>query len=231
MLVTLMAGCTSGSPGRQPTTAVTEHPAGGRFTVVLTSGANRRADAAHVDLPRLVTEVLDRVNTLLPGPQVSITVDDLSASALVPETGTAGHTNLVSGDVIVGFGATPQIGADTAMRTWLPQTLSHELDHSIRILTGPGFGTTLLQMTITEGLASMFEEAASPGPPNPPGHALNPSQECTLWKRAQPLLDHEGLYQQWMFGGEGIPRWTAYTIGYDIVSSYRRHHRTRTGPH
>jgi uncharacterized protein YjaZ len=27
-----------------------------------------------------------------------------------------------------------------------------------------------------------------------------------------------------MFGGPGIPHWTAFTIGYDIVTDYHRRH-------
>jgi uncharacterized protein YjaZ len=32
-----------------------------------------------------------------------------------------------------------------------------------------------------------------------------------------------GLYGQWMFGG-GVPHWTAFTIGYDIVRGYLHCH-------
>jgi uncharacterized protein YjaZ len=45
--------------------------------------------------------------------------------------------------------------------------------------------------------------------------AITHSQECALWKQAQPLLGQSGLYDQWMFGGGGIPHWTGFTIGYD----------------
>lgn len=40
----------------------------------------------------------------------------------------------------------------------------------------------------------------------------------------QPLLGRPGLYDQWMFGGDGVPHWTAFTIGYDIVTGYRLRH-------
>jgi hypothetical protein len=33
-----------------------------------------------------------------------------------------------------------------------------------------------------------------------------------------------GLYNQWMFGGSGVPHWTAFTIGYDSVKDYRHRH-------
>lgn len=109
------------------------------------------------------------------------------------------------------------------MRFWLPRTLSHEVNHSVRILAGPGFGTSLLEDMITEGISSVFDEAAFPGPPNPWDNALGAAQECTMWKQAKPILGDSGLYAQWMFGG-GVPHWTAFTIGYHLVRDYLRHH-------
>jgi uncharacterized protein YjaZ len=66
--------------------------------------------------------------------------------------------------------------------------------------------------------------SAFPGTPNPWDRAITRSQECALWKQAQGQLGKAGLYDEWMFGQPGIPRWTAFTIGYDIVIDYRQHH-------
>jgi hypothetical protein len=53
-------------------------------------------------------------------------------------------------------------------------------------------GPTLLQQIIAEGISSAFDIAAFPGAPNPWDRAISRSQECVLWKKAQPLLagDH-----------------------------------------
>ena len=45
-----------------------------------------------------------------------------------------------------------------------------------------------------------------------------------MWQKAKPLLGQLYLYNQWMFGGDGVPYWTGFTIGYDIIRDYRRRH-------
>jgi uncharacterized protein YjaZ len=67
-------------------------------------------------------------------------------------------------------------------------------------------------------------QAAFPGPSDLWSHAITAAQECQLWKRAEPQLGYSGLYNLWMFGGQGIPNWTGFTIGYHIVADYRSHH-------
>jgi len=211
-------------PRHPPIRPVTERAASGRFTVTLTAGAIQGAEAAGVSLPPLVARALNHVNALLPGPPTDITIGHLSASQVIPQTGTFGSTNPVTGSITIGFGPTSQVSPARTLRFWLPRSLSHEVDHSVRIIAGPGAGVSLLQLIITEGISSVFDLAAFPGPANPSDRAISRSQECTLWKQAQPLLADYGFYDQWMFGGGGVPHWTGFTIGYDIVSGYMHHH-------
>ena len=143
---------------------------------------------------------------------------------MIPPTGTDGFSSPETGLITVGFGSAPQTSPGRTLRFWLPRMLSHEVDHSVRILAGPGAARSLLQQAISEGISSAFDLAAFPGPPNPWDRAISRSQECTLWKQAQPLLGDTGLYDQWMFGGGGVPHWTAFTIGYDIVRGYLHYH-------
>jgi hypothetical protein len=222
----VVAGCASpGSAPRQaPVRQVTERAASGRFTVIISARAIRAAKAAGVSLPPLVSRALDHVNMLLPGPPTTITVDRVGASDVIPPTGTDGFSSPETGLITVGFGSAPQTSPGRTLRFWLPRTLSHEVDHSVRILAGPGAARSLLQQAISEGISSAFDLAAFPGPPNPWDRAISRSQECTLWKQAQPLLGDTGLYDQWMFGGGGVPHWTAFTIGYDIVRGYLHYH-------
>jgi hypothetical protein len=223
----LAAGCGGGGSSLQrPEQYTTEHAAGGRFTVVLTGEALRSAESVHVDLRKLVSDTLGRVDAVLPGPKTIITVDHgESRIDIVPDTGTGGETDRTAGTIQIVFGATSKVGLSTVLRTWLPEDLAHETDHSVRILAGPGYGTNLLQWMVSEGLATAFGEAFEPGPPAPSGRAITPAQECAFWKRARPLLGHgRGLDGPWMYGDRTIPRWTGYTIGHDIVTSYRRHH-------
>jgi hypothetical protein len=61
-------------------------------------------------------------------------------------------------------------------------------------------------------IATAFDQAAFPGPPDPWGHAITPSQECALWKKTAPQLGSAGLDAIWLFGGSfdgyEVPNWT-----------------------
>jgi uncharacterized protein YjaZ len=202
---------------------VTERVAQDRFTVTFSGRALQAAEAAGINLPVLVSRALGHINALLPGPKTTITVSYAPAGRLIPQTGTDGVTG-PNGVIAVIFGSTRQVSIGKGAPTWLTRTLSHEVDHSVRFLAGPGFGQTLLQQIISEGISSVFDEAAFPGPPNPWDRAISTGQECALWRKATPQLDSPGLYDLWMFGGNGVPHWTGFTIGYDIVKDYRDRH-------
>ena len=176
-------------------------------------------------MSQLVASWDNRINALLPGPPTAIVVQTGNPSRLIPEAGVYGFTSPATGQITLQLGRTAQSSLAQTLHLWLPRDLAHEVNHSVRILGGTGFGTTLLQETISEGIATVFDLAAFPGPPDPFAQAITPAQECTLWDKAKPELGDTNLYDLWMFGGPGVPRWTAFTIGYHIVNDYRDHHR------
>ncbi len=214
---------TSQSPPLQP---VTQQLVNGRFTVTISGQALREAETAGDNLPLLIARSLARINVLLPGPRSAITVGYAQGSALITPAGVYGFTNPQTARIRVEFGPTSQVTTREALRLWFPRDLAHEVNHAVRILEGPGFGTALLPQLITEGTATASDQAAFPGPADRWTHAITPARECALWKKAKPQLGFAGLYSTWMFGdkSQGIPYWTGFTIGYHIVNDYRRHH-------
>ncbi len=191
--------------------------------MTLSAQALARASADGANLSQVIAHALARINALLPGPPTVIMVS-YGGSDVIPQTGTSGETNPGTGVLTVTFGQTPRASPGMIMKLWLPRSLSHEIDHSVRILAGPGFGVSLLEEVISEGISSAFDLAAFPGPPSPWDRAISRTQECALWKQAQPLLGQTDLYDQWFFGGPGVPHWAAFTIGYDIVTDYHQRH-------
>jgi hypothetical protein len=142
----MLAGC-SAAASQTPPKPLTEHVAGNRFTVVLSATALQEAKAAGASLPGLVARDLDHINSLLPGPRTTITVNYSNPHGLITETGTNGSTSN-SGKINIWFGPTRQASIHKAL-TWLAQAFSHEVDHSVRALAGPGLGSTLLAQIIT----------------------------------------------------------------------------------
>ncbi len=110
-----------------------------------------------------------------------------------------------------------------AIKEELSFTLSHELHHTIRWQKQVE-GDTLLEAMIFEGLADHFAiEATGRNKPSPWSYALTPEQKNIFlnkvsaeWK--QPTYDND----LWFFGSKPdvIPRWTGYTLGYDLVAKY-----------
>jgi Predicted Zn-dependent protease (DUF2268) len=226
LLATIMAVGGCGGPTPKP---VAEQP----FTVQVSQDARRISQQAGVDLERLVSESAATVFSRLPHrDRISIQVR-VDPSRSIPEIGVGGYTDPLGGDVSVWIDDTPPGGLPAALRTWVPATLAHELHHSSRVRTGPGYGRTLGEALVTEGLADQFAAEVFPGTPLPPwDHALSADQEDALWERAQPDLWGSyslGDHRRWFFGGSGIPRWAGYTLGYRIVEAYLGEARTAAG--
>jgi Predicted Zn-dependent protease (DUF2268) len=158
----MAAGCSGASSPAAPARPLTQKVANGRFTVTFSGAALQAAQGAGINLPAVVGHALERINALLPGPATTIAVGLGPPGTVIPQTGANGMTG-PAGQVTVSFRSTPQASLRTAVEVSLPRALSHEVDHSVRILAGPEFGNTLLTQIISEGISSVFDEAAFPG--------------------------------------------------------------------
>lgn len=181
-LVLAVAACTNSPspPARPAATHATPGPVtesfDHRFTVTFSAQVLEKASADGMNLPRVTGQALAHINALLPGPPTTITVSTNSL-VVIPQTGTNGYTDPGTGSITISLAQTPQASFDSIMQLWLPRTFSHEIDHSVRVLAGPGFGPSLLEDIITEGISSAFDMSAFPGTPNPWDRAISRSQE------------------------------------------------------
>lgn len=101
-------------------------------------------------------------------------------------------------------------------------TLCHELHHAKRY-EGPGYGETLLDSMIFEGLAIAFEEEVSGKEAFMPSQLLARDDTENLLKRVKAHFeDKEFEYFRWfIFDDTGeLPQWTGYEIGYYLVRRY-----------
>lgn len=112
-----------------------------------------------------------------------------------------------------------------AIKDELSFTIAHELHHTIRWQKQVE-GDTLLEAMIFEGLADHFaQELTGRNKPSLYSCALTSEQKKIFLKKAseewkQPTYDNN----LWFFGSKPdiIPRWTGYTLGYDLVEAYLR---------
>ena len=159
------------------------------FTVVVSDDVERVSREGGVALEGLVAESARRVFELLPHRgRISIYVA-LDASRSIPETGVGGFTDPSTGTVSIWIDDTPPGGLKAALEAWVPATMAHELHHSSRVRTGPGYGSTLAEVLVTEGLADHFVLEAFPDtPPQPWDNALSQAKETDVWRTAQSGL-------------------------------------------
>ncbi|MDH3525703.1 MAG: DUF2268 domain-containing protein [Acidobacteriota bacterium] len=113
-------------------------------------------------------------------------------------------------------------GATVAAR--LPSLAAHEFHHAARF-RGPGYGSTLLQAMVSEGLADHYASELF-GEPLPPWVDALSEEEFVLWlDRAWPKFDSTTYnHAAWFFGTGMVPNWTGYTIGFRLVGDYLAAH-------
>ncbi|CAN5182848.1 DUF2268 domain-containing protein [soil metagenome] len=104
----------------------------------------------------------------------------------------------------------------------LKRILAHELHHTLR-WQNPGYGETLLDAMITEGLADHFDIEVYNEQPQPWSITLSEHELQRMMKKAKTEFDNKEYdHFAWFFGNEelGIPRWTGYAIGFHLVKQY-----------
>lgn len=157
---------------------------------------------------------------ILPVPAIDILVQRL-AGAVIPETGTLGHAYRPSLFSLTLDPDNPHF--ERALRDGgLRRTVAHEAHHCLR-MAGPGYGWTLGEALVSEGLAGRFASHLFETPPEP--------WECAVTDGALQahLPDDATLagtghdHRAWFFGfGGRYPRWLGYTLGYRIAGDWLR---------
>lgn len=207
--------------------------ANGRFSVQVTRQLLSEARNSNVPIASLTGADLARIDSLLPGPPTTVTLTVGNPDQILPVTGTSGFTDPESGAITIGLYSSWSDEPPDVTR-WLARTLARQVSHSVRITTGPGFGTTLLDQLVSEGIATAFDQSAFPGPPDPWAGELSSRQECQQWRQLKPLTRRAGLYSQVMTGGavsravfgeSTMPLLTGLAVGYHIVADYLAAHR------
>ncbi len=95
-------------------------------------------------------------------------------------------------------------------------TILHETHHCVR-WRKPGYGQTLGEVMITEGLATLFEEEHSG---TLPIYAQVPIKQDEIDKARNILNDEKYNHNEWFFGVKNIQRWFGYTYGYQLSKAY-----------
>jgi uncharacterized protein YjaZ len=200
---------TSPDDGSQPNRIVIQDPGG--------------AIRAHeVLLRETLQATLARVVEVLPMTALTITVSPNAARA-------------IGGYGIGGFttdGRTVDLFIDPAfpdlagvLVTRVAPMLAHEAHHAARF-RGAGYGRTLLEAMVSEGMADHFAIELL-GAVVPPWSDALAANETDAWlAQARPLFNSAAYgHERWFFGTTPeIPRWAGYTLGYRPIDRYKQSH-------
>ena len=221
----------------------------GRFRVLFEyrddDQAARLIDAVEVEA--LMDASLSHIDRILPGPPVTIRLQ--SDADLLPDFVRPGFdqwgvvARAGSRNVEVFINPSAPIQVETLLTEVVPATLAHEIHHTVREeALGAGaidfrFGT-LLDLLVSEGAATVFQEEAFPGweqtelrlfPED--AEPLSLDQQREVWQHAQPLLDAQPPQfdpGDW-FGHTGdLPPQTGYKLGAALIRAYLETHPNAT---
>jgi uncharacterized protein YjaZ len=88
-------------------------------------------------------------------------------------------------------------------------------------MTGPGYGRTLGEALVSEGLAGHFTQLVLGTPPAPWDTACDIDMLLKYFPRSGQLDAPSYSHREWFFGvGGTYPRWLGYTLGYAIVREW-----------
>lgn len=168
--------------------------------------------AAEIEAARLF------VARAVPPPRLDILVQRV-AGAVIPEIGMVGHAYRKTMFALTLDPDNPHFATGLRDGT-LRRQIVHEVHHCLR-MAGPGYGRTLGEALVSEGLAGRFTGWLFGSPAEPWECAV----EADVLRAHAPdtaalqavNYDHPG----WFFGvGGRRPRWLGYTLGYQLVGDW-----------
>lgn len=103
---------------------------------------------------------------------------------------------------------------------------AHELHHAAR-WDGPGYGSTLGEALVSEGLAGHFALELFGGNPEPwerlPQSIVRDHVPVAIRDWKNPDYNHD----VWFFGVGDVPRWLGYSLGFRAVEKFLAEHPDR----
>ena len=103
----------------------------------------------------------------------------------------------------------------------------HEVHHCMR-MAGPGYGWTLGEALVSEGLAGHFVNHLMSTPPEPWESAIDRETLMQYLPAAVELQSSNYNHATWFFGSGNLPRWLGYSLGFELVRLWRAASQPKT---
>lgn len=178
-----------------------------------------------MELKAVAKSTIAAVKKLLPIKDIDIVFYD-NPGATIDEIGGIGGFTPNAHSIFISLNPR-HLHFKDALTNELFFTLAHEFHHTIRWQKSVE-EDTLLEALVFEGLADHFAmEVTGRREPSLYSRALTLAQKKTFFEKARKEWDKPTYNNAaWFFGSipEVIPRWTGYTLGYDLVAMYLEAH-------
>lgn len=188
--------------------------------------SGRLSDDFITVIKKSIRSTFKRAQKLVIVPSLDIVVMD-DPQSVVPELGISGYAKNPT-TIFLSIDPSSSYLRDN-LKQGIASTVTHELHHVMR-MSGVGYGNTLLEALVSEGLADHFDIELNQTEPKPWSIALKHHELKALSLLAEKE-HHSRFYnhQDWFFGSkdEKIPRWAGYAIGFDLVGRYLEHRGLR----
>lgn len=157
------------------------------------------------------------LSRLMPAPRLDILLQTLPGET-IPEMGIVGRAVRSTLFSMTLDPDNPNFLASLRNGT-LHRQIIHEVHHCLR-MAGPGYGWTLGDALVSEGLAGQFVHHLLGSEPEPWERAVT-YDELQETRVDLPTLNSTHYnHSEWFFGFGAHPRWLGYTLGFEMVGQY-----------
>jgi len=167
-----------------------------------------------------IEKARQRVARLVEPPKIEIIVQQIPEN-IIPELGVGGYTPGARVLFLALDPGSPHF-VESLGNEALQRMVVHEVHHCLR-WDGPGYGRTLGEALVSEGLAGRFASILYDSPPEPWECAVAPADAAAHFPDAATLAASDYDHRAWFFGTGGTyPRWLGYTLGYLVAGAWLR---------
>lgn len=168
------------------------------------------------------------VDAVVPAPTLSVEVRH-APGRVIPEIGMVGFCSDARHFSLSFDTANPHFAPSLADGT-LRRQVAHEVHHCLRN-AGPGYGRSLGEALVSEGLAGQFVNRLYGTPPEPWEKAIEPKVAWRFLPDEDALESTAYDHHAWFFGVDRrYPRWLGYTLGYLLAGRWRTVNPEADGP-
>ncbi|MEM7506087.1 MAG: DUF2268 domain-containing putative Zn-dependent protease [Pseudomonadota bacterium] len=137
---------------------------------------------------------------------------------VIEERGHVGHTPTATMMYLTFDPEKPNLARNLGEP--LERMVAHELHHVLRN-AGPGYGTSLGEALVSEGLTGQFVQQLFQSGPEPWERAITREELAPHLERVERDWDRQNYgHDDWFFGAGEQPFWFGYTLGYRLVEAY-----------